>query len=52
MTDSHDLRVEVQGDYIIITLRGTKFNGHVNPPETCFRCSAGSARIDFLNSIK
>jgi len=25
MTDNHDLHVEVQGDYIIITLPGTKF---------------------------
>jgi hypothetical protein len=25
MTDIHDLHVEVQGDYIIITLPGTKF---------------------------
>jgi hypothetical protein len=37
MTDNHDLRVEVQGDYIIITLPGTKFMVTYckldNPPE-------------------
>jgi hypothetical protein len=37
MTDNHDLHVEVQGDYIIITLPGTKFMvtycKRDNPPE-------------------
>ena len=37
MTDNHDLHVEVQGDYIIITLPGTKFMVTYykldNPPE-------------------
>ena len=37
MTDNHDLHVEVQGDYIIITLPETKFMVTYykldNPPE-------------------